>query len=382
MQSSDFLTGMQLLGRIPDLVTRSSSSSLSEYSSEARVEPPVLVDRKASSLEYISDIMHVANSLYSGYYLQAWALSIDVGNVNVRQVLNSLNDRRKPLTDVGGLAQLAGAGVYASMASPVLTEEDFKYGLPSMEAPRLPNLKGDGWDNVYSEVMSKSAMGISGRDNAKNMTEAGNLAVGRVLEVKVKSQGQEATIPVTVRLNVSLVDPDQLTHILSVATDDKSAKARWHGWRSGRLDFIRDVVLQQDLIDKHKNTLMKDTSGYYKELIRKRKNNHLSAILSLNPSVATAATIVIITSDTLRRVESQYGAKISDLKTRQRIFRETYTTLMFVIDTEWEQVDIYHRGIDAPTELSIRDLKSATKGSGPDVTEVMKAYQLGRTVTI
>jgi hypothetical protein len=373
MQSSDFLTGMQLLGRIPDLVARTSSSSLSEYVSEARVEPPVLVDRRAYSLPYIQDVMHVANSLYSSYYLQAWALSVDVGDVNVRQVLNSLNDRRKPIRDVGALAQLAGAGAVASMASRVLSEDDFKYGLPSFE--------DDSSGGAFKRAMDSSAIGF-GRDATKDTAEAGNLAVGRVLEVKIKSNGQEASIPVTVRLNVSLVEPEQLTHILTLGNEDKSAKARWHGWRSGRLEFIRDVILQQDLIDSHKNTLMKDTSGYYKELIRKRKDNKLSAILSLNPTVATAATIVVITSDTLRKVESIYGAKISDLKMRQKLFKETYTTLMFVIDTEWEQVDIYHRGIDQPTELSIRDLKAATKGSGPDVTEIMKAYQMGRTVTI
>lgn len=374
MQASDFLTGMQLLGRIPDLVQRSSASSLSEYVSEARVEPPVLVDRRASSLPYISDVMHMANSLYASYYLQAWSLSIDVGNVNVRQVLNSLNDRRKPLADVGRLAQVAGAGAIASMASRTLTEADFQYGLPSLEADDKSRAE------TFAEVMSDSAM--SSRDGRNSITEAGNLAVGRVLEVNVRSAGQETTVPVTVRLDVSLVDPEQLTHILTIGTDDKSAKARWHGWRSGRLEFIRDVILQQDLIDKHKNTLMKDTSGYYKEMIRKRKNNRLSAILSLNPTVAAAATIVVLTADTLRKVESEYGAKMDDVKTRQRLFQETYTTLMIVIDPEWEQVDIYHRGIDRPTELSVRDLKSATKGSGPDVTEIMKAYQMGRTVTL
>lgn len=369
MQTSDILTGMQLLGRIPDLLQRASASSLSEYVSEARVEPPVLVDRRASTLPYIQDIMHVANSLYASYYLQAWALSVDVGNVNVRSILNSLNDRRKPLTDVGSLGRVA-----ASAEQRTLTEEDFKYGLPSFESR----------DDAFREAMDQSAIGPGrgGSDAVKNTTEAGNLAVGRVLEVHIKSNGQEASIPVTVRMNVSLVDPDQLSHILTVATEDKSAKARWHGWRSGRLEFLRDVILQQDLIDKHKNTLMKDTSGYYRELIRKRKTNRLSAILSLNPSVATAATVVVITTDTLRKVESEYGAKISDLKTRQKIFQETYTTLMFVVDTEWEQVDIYHRGIDRPTELSANDLKNATKGGGPDVTEIMKAYQMGRTVTI
>ena len=52
--------------------------------------------------------------------------------------------------------------------------------------------------------------------------------------------------------------------------------------------------------------------------------------------------------------------------------------LLFVVDTEWEMVKIYHRGIEHPTRLTIKELKSAGKGNGPDIAEILKAYQLGR----
>ena len=41
-------------------------------------------------------------------------------------------------------------------------------------------------------------------------------------------------------------------------------------------------------------------------------------------------------------------------------------------------VKIYHRGIEHPTRLTIKELKSSGKGNGPDIAEILKAYQLGR----
>lgn len=367
MNTDSILTGMQLLGRIPDVISRAGSASLSEYVQEARVEPPVLVDSAAVSLPYLQDILHVANSLYSAYYLQAWSLSTaTVNGVGVRQTLNSLNNRRRASTDAGALTGIVAGGLMAST-------EAFRYGLPDPEIEVI---------STEAKEFDDRSERRFGKDTMKGVTEAGNLAVGRIFDVEIREGGESIQVPVTIQLNTSVVQSDVLTHILNIDSEDRTAKARRHGFLSGRLKFLRDVVLNQDLIDRHKNALMKDTSGYYKELISKRRQNKLSAILSLTPSVATAATIVVITSDTLKQVEEAFGAKIDNQKMRDRLFRSTYTTLMFVVDTEWEQIDVYHRGIDRPTELTIRDLKSANRGSGPDVTEIMKAYQMGRSITV
>lgn len=384
MISNDFLTGMQVVARLPDILKRAESDSLSEYSAEARVEPPVLVEDATLGLPYLTDILHVANSLYSAYYLQAWTLSsVSVNGVNVRQVLNSLNDRRRPMSDVGGLVSMVAMASDDSIVSSV---ESYEYGLPSFEARRFKTSDKDDdpkIDERTPSTLNATSRRGTGRDVSKAITENGNLAVGRVLEVKVADGRNETVVPVTIRLNTSTVPSDVLTHILSVGSEDTSAKARYHGFKSGRLRLLEDVILQQDLMEKHKNALMRDTSGYLREVSRKRRTNQLSAALSLTPSVATASTIVIATKELINKVSAQYGSNIeNDERARHRLFKNSYTTLLFVIDREWEQVDIYHRGIDKPTELSIRELKSASKGSGPDIGQIMEAYQLGRNVTV
>ena len=54
------------------------------------------------------------------------------------------------------------------------------------------------------------------------------------------------------------------------------------------------------------------------------------------------------------------------------------TMLIFVVDTEEEMVNIYHRGFKTFTRLHLKELKSSAKGAGPDIGEILKAYQLGR----
>ena len=61
------------------------------------------------------------------------------------------------------------------------------------------------------------------------------------------------------------------------------------------------------------------------------------------------------------------------------MFENTLTMIVMVIDTEWEQLTIYHRGIEEPTELAVKELKSLNRGTGPDVGEILKAYQLGNS---
>lgn len=159
-------------------------------------------------------------------------------------------------------------------------------------------------------------------------------------------------------------------------------KERFHAWRSGQLEFVRDLVLCQDLIDAHKQGLMKDTAGMYATSIKRRRSNKLSALLSGNPSVATSSNIVVIADQTRKELEREIGGRIKDFRTREKMFKATYAMLLVVVDPEWENVTIYHRSIETPTELSAGDLKQSSRGSGPDVSEILKAYTLGNSPSL
>ena len=56
--------------------------------------------------------------------------------------------------------------------------------------------------------------------------------------------------------------------------------------------------------------------------------------------------------------------------------------ILCVVDPEWEQVTFNHRSISIPSEMSVKELSVSNKGKGPDVAEILKAYQLGNSPAI
>lgn len=170
-----------------------------------------------------------------------------------------------------------------------------------------------------------------------------------------------------------------LKQMVEYSAKDKSLKARYTGYRTGELS-LKDMMFATDLIDAHREALVKDKSGNYAEIIRRKNKNKLSGLIGMNPSVATASNIMIISKETADQIEGGIGGKLADYKIRQRVFKDTYLILMVIVDQRWEQVTIYHRGIQLPTQLSFRDLKSNGQGN-LDVNDMLKMYQLGRNPT-
>jgi hypothetical protein len=218
---------------------------------------------------------------------------------------------------------------------------------------------------------------ISTKDVSKMVTDVANLAVGKVIEVTITENEHTARIPVTIRMRVTSMPSPVLVETLAVGGVDVTAGSRWKAFRAGELGFWSDIVLAQDRIDAHRNAIRKDTSGYYNAVYQRANKNLSAELLGAGPSVGNASAIIVLTEQTRQDLERKIGGRLSDYKTRQNIFINTFSMLMCVVDPEWETVTIFHRGIRMPTELNIKYITSSAKGTGPDVAEIMKAYQLG-----
>ncbi len=229
---------------------------------------------------------------------------------------------------------------------------------------------------IEQEFASKS-YAVSTRDVTKMVTDLTNMAVGKVIEVTISENGQEARIPVTVRTRVTSMPSEALVETLAVGGTDMSARARWRKFRAKELSFWGDIILATDRIDAHRRALAKDSSGYYQAVYNRAGNNLKAEVMGGGPSVGTASSIIVITEQTKLELERKIGAPLSDYKTRQGIFINTFSILLAVMDPEWEEVTIYHRGIEMPTKLKASQLSASAKGNGPDVAEILKAYQLG-----
>lgn len=364
--------GLGAIRKVQDLWRGARSESYIDYTAPMRVEPLVLVDASASFLEATPQVLQSLTNLFAGYYTQAIALSNTVGKIEVLHHLDRLNPSRNPLD--------SGANSLGWM----LSKESYKHKLPMPEDFSLAMETTGTPANTHPAVQKArgSETGF-GRNTSDSMQSASDLSVGKMVMVEITDGQHKATFPISIRLMANIVPTANLVHILTVGSEETtSTKERWHAWKDGRLEFVRDLVFCNDLIDAHRKNLMQDKNDLYTNMLNRQRSNQLSTILSGNPSIATASNLAILTSDTVEQLELKVNGSLSNPRVREDIFKKTYLMIMAVIEPEWNRVTFYHRGIKNATTLSINSLKAANKGNGPDVAEILKAYQLGSSPSL
>lgn len=375
--------GKTLMSRLVKAVQNGSKiSSLADFSMPSRVEPLVLVDAPLAEQPYMTDILKFSLTTFSGYYMQAAALVQPVGKINTLKVLDQMNPNRAYQLNSRSVRDAIKAGPV-----PVFSGEAFQDGLPALETfdtPMEPNLIVSVEDQEEKDDEKKKPEGVRSSDaeNTKKFYEIENLAVGKLLNIEFQDGDNRATVPVMIRLIPTKVPSKVLTHIFTATTKNSSWKERYHLWRAGQISLVRDLIFSVDLVDQHRKALINDTSNVYAAITDRRRKNLLSSGLTNSPSMSDASNIAVISKETAKQISREMAGRLENLEVRKKLFNATYLILLVVVDEQWERVTIYHRGLDTPTELSFREIKSAEKGKGPDITEILKAYQLGSTPTI
>lgn len=338
----------------------SGDTSLVSATSMARVEPMCIIDADVINVEYLGDTLNVLQNIFSGYYLQAIQLLTNVGSVSVSKTLGRLNPARS-------------GGFESYSAAPNLGLESYKYKLPDyglnfgMEA----DAKKD----------KKESSGV--KDVGKDIFADSSLITGKMYNVTIKNGDQEATVPIAIRLLVNSIPTSVMVNLMALQNKvDYDMVERYHAWRSGRIQFIRDLVLCKDLIDKHRNTLIKDPTGVYSEIVNRQNNNLKSGLLNQTPSLATSSNLAVISSETAETIEAKIGGSLDVFKNRHPIFQTTNLMILVVIDKSWEQITFYHRGINAFTKVSAKDIKGASKKDGGDINSILKAFIEGKAPSI
>lgn len=362
--------GLSAIRKITDLWSGAKADSLIDYTRNLRVEPIVLIDTDCMYLDSLPEVMQSMQSIFAGYYLQAIAISTNVGKIEVMRHLDKLNPNRNPVDSA------------ADSAGWLLAAESYKHRLPTPSDKRIALESAGRQPGLEAVDEQTEHASLWGRDTAKDLKELANLSVGKMLNVEITDGLHRATIPISIRLMASSLPSTKLVHILSVGNEDKSVKERYHAWRAGRIEFIKDLIFCQDLIDAHRKNLMADKDGIYANILKRNRGNQLSTLVSGNPSVATASNLVVISNESAMQLELKINGKLDDFRTREKVFKETSLMIMAVIDKQWERVTFFHRGINHATEVGMRDLKVANKGSGPDVSDILKAYQLGNSPSL
>ena len=407
-------TALTAFAKARDALKDVRSGSLIEYTGSARVEPVTLLDSSLRHQLYMTDVLQSVVSIFSGYYLQAVALSCNIGNIDTMRLLDKLNPKRDPLDSAGrGATRLARFAseqyleglpfkvnisleaneqqrrrTFVGMSpSDIITKKDIEKAVKSdkrdVERTIRREIKKGSRKRERKEKEKDSVKTARfGRDTISNIETSSNLSVGKMLEVQISDGTQNAVIPVSVRLMTKVIPGASLVAALTLSSQERTAAGRYHAWRAGELEFVNDIIMCQDIIDKHKKAALADKEGVISATITRVQKNKLSALLSGDFSVASASSIVILTSETAQLIERELNGRLRNFRVREKLFIDTHTMLLIVIDTQWEQAVIYHRSISDHSEISIKEFKSSSRGSGPDVSEILAAYRAGSAPTI
>lgn len=347
-------------------VTQLKKTSLVDFTSPSRVEPIALVDRRVGQLPYADELMQSLLNIFAGYYLQAVVMITEVGRTNVIRMLEPLSTDRNPLSHLSTESRPTDIDPLQGWFSDQLPEEEM-----ALEARR------DSGEAPTADIS----------ESMRTLRESSDLSVGKLLEVTLKPGGEKQEsikVPVRIRLRSIGMKSDVLTHTLSLGLHYEGIKERFHRWRAGQLRFIKDIILAQDLIERHRKNLLDDESGQYFKRVKENRKHTISSVLSGKASVNAASSIFVMTSDTARELEGKIRGSLSRFQDREKLFVETSGMLMAVVDPDWEMVTIYHRHIEDPTEVSVRSIQRANSGgkNGPDITEVLNALRQSRSPSL
>lgn len=326
--------------------------SLIDVASVARVEPIVMVDADCLNVEALSDLMQSLHSMFSGYYLQAVNMVNVVNGVTVAERLAPFNPN-------------AGHGAFEELRQDVrssLSMEEFKHKLP---------MRGDAKRPVKLSMEEAK----SDRESFATIRDASNLSVGKLFNVCL---GDGVCMPVSIQLMVSAIPSREMVNLFS-NTDvfDQDFKERYHSWKAGRLAFWKDLVLCNDLIDQRIRSSIHDPSGILAQIRARQTGNNAATAIGGKASVANATNMAILSSETAGAVENAMGGPMTNSKIRNAVFDSTNLMIIAVVNKHWERVTFWYRGQSTSSSLSFKDLKGASKDSGSNVVDIMKAYISG-----
>lgn len=383
--------GVKTLFNVATLATNVLSErgegSLIEFASSTQNIILVTVEDTLTHHAVTPDILKFCTNIYIGYYLQAVALLNTIGDVSVRQVLDRLNTNRSVAsnakdTAIEWIAQESFLDYPKfNFAKKVISLESFSDIVDNIKSKVPENVKNMDVGTVAKEGKTSGQSAENGKAG-EWMADAPTLAQGKIFDVKIQNGGATASIPVTVRLNPIAVNREMLKSMYARANQNNSFWNRLRRWKDGELETLSDMIFCNDIIADHARLIKQDKLKLTEQLEKKRRANKISTLLTQKTSLATASTISIISKASLPEIELAVGGRISDFKVREDIFARSGLIMLLVVDDMYETVTIYYRGQNRGMELTFGECKSVSKGNGPNVMEILRAFQAGQTPNI
>lgn len=355
-----------------------SATSLADLSKLAEVEAITVIDNSLTVYDSTTDVLKYLNSLLAGWYLSSAAILTDTGRIKTVQLLERLNPAKSPSFAVANSILSAGVASMASSEIEVGTDVKPLSFLPTTSASL------EAATNLPSTVLRNPPQNRSvdkdterttkfGASNAADLTTVQNLSVGQRVTLSLSDGKASKDISVGIRLITVPVQYNLLKTIMGWSEKDNRLKSRISAWRAGELSFWRDLVLMRDIFTERRRILMNDKSDLLTSMLGRQRNSMVHSVMTATPSVGTMSSMMVISSDSVRQIEREVlNGRLSNFATRQRVMAATGLMVLAVVDPMSELVTVYVHTQALPSEFSIKQMKSASKGGSSDLGEIIK----------
>lgn len=321
--------------------------SLSEYTSVTRLNPSVLIERSLLTIDQsmLAAVMQTLNSIYTAHYMQALALSMDIGGINAVEILQPFST--DPMSNPRLKLSIGGESYAESWGSDSL---------------RLPDFSGESAGKIELDTA---------------ITKPSNLAVGKLIHVPVSGPAGTTTIPVNVTMSPREADIDFIVDLMTNLSKDRDLQARWHQVWAGEIRFFQDFIFNLDVLEAERKLAIRDEDGFYRESEMRRAAGLISTALTRKKQLNVASNLLCISTSGASRLDLAIRGKLSDYRARKHLFRETGSIIICVIDPMRERVKIYTRGVNEAAFYTFDDIQqNSSNPNGIDINAVMKAYNM------
>ncbi|MCK9234971.1 MAG: hypothetical protein M0R77_01080 [Gammaproteobacteria bacterium] len=356
------LIGAAAVGLSNLIAAAAKPQSLMKRAAIARLEPNAIIDERCLLYPNLNDVLSVTTNVFIATYLQLISLSRTTsdGTQIIKRV--SLQDTR-----------LGGESYLSSMLSIEAAEQPNVIGILD-EITEFKDIHEDALpaEDYYSQESQVNRKLIEG------LNDSGSLAVGRFIEVEIEkgADGKPVTVEIAVRMMSTIANTNILKNALeSRFKGNEGPLERKHGWKTGRLSFISDLVFGSDLIRKHRNLQMKDVDGIYSKLSPNKMRGKTGwDVVTGKFSIAEASSVLVLDQETVDEVEYAMGGKFSNKTFRDRLLEATGVMTLAIIDRGDDMVTFYYDSIADGTRLNSAALRSAGKKDGPDVGKILEQF--------
>ena len=336
------------------------TASLIDIARPCSVSPAVIIDKELEHYENIRPVCQGICSIFAGYYLIAFTLVGQVTNIRTMQVIDQLNPDRSAhkLATFYASESYVESTLSAAVEADDNKQRDALYADDSLAVGKLLYVNvATGAGVSATDAMAATLKGVGGGDTNDSADAKKGIS-----------------IPILVKITPTFTTPETISHIMEMGSGRNTFKERFYMARAGQISWINDFLLDKDLLKKYQKTLIEDKSGVLRAMAERSRGNRMAGMISNKMSLADASNIWVISRETERRINREISGRLSDYKTRERIFDKTGMMFLVIVDTKFEDITIYYRGKEEATNEQIRNLARKEKGNGGDVTEIFEAF--------